>query len=346
MMCKLRAVMWALAGLTLCTCIASVRWFLLSDRLAAEQRIPLSTPTAESRSWSRTNQEMKRRKAIVDHFCHDSFWQGAAANGIPGSGIPTAGEDPITEELVNNLSMLNNLIVDDKNHMLYCYVPKVACTNWKRMMLILTGATNLTQPLSIPADSVHRKNVFTKLSDLEPDGIRHRLQTYRKFLFVRHPIERVVSAFRNKFEKNYTSSAYFKKRFGVKIIKKYRQGIEPDDVPETGDGVKFSEFISYLIDTKSEYLNEHWAPVSNMCHPCLVRFQIIGKYETLADDAEYILRLVGAPPTIHFPEVIPSKTTALVESYVDTLTPRQKQGLIRIYENDFRIFNYNFRNLI
>ncbi|KAK7074936.1 Carbohydrate sulfotransferase 11, partial [Halocaridina rubra] len=179
-----------------------------------------------------------------------------------------------------------------------------------------------------------------------PDAIKHRLRTYKKFLFVRHPIERVLSAFRNKFEKNYTSSAYFKKRFGVKIIKKYRSGIYPEEVPETGDGVKFSEFISYLIDTKPENLNEHWAPVSSMCHPCHVRYHIIGKYETLAADAEYILRLVGAPPFVHFPEVIPSKTTAVVESYVDTLTTRQKQGLVKIYEDDFRIFNYHFRNLI
>lgn len=118
-----------------------------------------------------------------------------------------------------------------------------------------------------PADS----NMCFRIP-FQPDAIRHRLQTYTKFLFVRHPIERVLSAFRNKFQKNYTSSAYFKKRFGVKIIRKYRQGISPADVPATGDGVKFSEFVSYLIDTKRSQLNEHWAPVSDMCHPCSVRF--------------------------------------------------------------------------
>lgn len=345
MMCRLRAFMWALVGLTVCTCIASVRWFFLSDHFVTDQRVSLATPTAESHSWSRIAREMKRRKSIVDRACPQDLWR-EGVKWSSGSGMTSALEDPITEELVNNPTMLSNLIVDDKNHILYCYVPKVACTNWKRMMLILSGATNLTEPLSIPADSVHRKKVFTKLSDLEPEGIRHRLHTYKKFLFVRHPIERVLSAFRNKFEKNYTSSAYFKKRFGVKIIKKYRQGIEPEDVPETGDGVKFAEFISYLIDTKPEYLNEHWAPVSSMCHPCSVRYQVIGKYETLAEDAEYILRLIGAPPSVHFPAVIPSKTTAVVESYVDTLTMRQKQGLIKIYEHDFRIFNYHFKNLI
>lgn len=45
-MCRLRAFMWALVGLTVCTCIASVRWFFLSDHFVTDQRVPLATPTA------------------------------------------------------------------------------------------------------------------------------------------------------------------------------------------------------------------------------------------------------------------------------------------------------------
>ncbi|KAG7155929.1 carbohydrate sulfotransferase 11-like isoform X1 [Homarus americanus] len=341
MMCRLRAVVWALVGLTLFTCIASVRWFILSATLADKMPLSSNIPASEETlSLSHVTLEMKHRKKAVERACSVDVWPNTFDNGLPSVG------DPITEELVTNPKMLNNLIVDDKNHILYCYVPKVACTNWKRIMLMLMGGTNLTEPHSIPSDSVHRKNVFTKLGDLEPQDIRYRLHTYTKFIFVRHPIERVLSAFRNKFEKNYTSSAYFKKRFGVKIIKKYRKGIDPADIPASGHGVKFSEFVSYLIDTKTDQLNEHWAPVSTMCYPCSVRYDYVGKYETLAEDSEYILREVGAPPSIQFPEVIPSKTTAYVDPYFDTLSKNQQQDLIRIYEDDFRVFDYHFRNLI
>ncbi|KAK7074937.1 Carbohydrate sulfotransferase 11, partial [Halocaridina rubra] len=168
-MCRLRAVMWALVGLTICTCIASVRWFLLSDRLGTAQRMPLTTPTAEAHSWSKIAREMKKRKTFVDRACPEDLWRvgGVLEGGSSGSGLTMPGEDPVMEELVSNPNMLSNLIVDDKNRILYCYVPKVACTNWKRMMLILMGGSNVTRPLSIPADSVHRKKVFTKLSELE-----------------------------------------------------------------------------------------------------------------------------------------------------------------------------------
>lgn len=78
----------------------------------------------------------------------------------------------------------------------------------------------------------------------------------------------------------------------------------------------------------------------------MYRYQLIGKYETLAEDSEYILRQVGAPPSLHFPDVIPSKTTAFVEPYFDTLSKKQQRDLIKIYEDDFRIFDYHFRNFI
>lgn len=57
------------------------------------------------------------------------------------------------EEL--NISKLNHILVDHNHKLLYCYVPKVACTNWKRVLMVLTGQSNATNLMNIPADLAH-----------------------------------------------------------------------------------------------------------------------------------------------------------------------------------------------
>ena len=49
------------------------------------------------------------------------------------------------------------------------------------------------------------------------------LETYKKFMFVRHPFDRVLSAYKDKLENEDKKSNYnFHKEIGLKIKKKYR----------------------------------------------------------------------------------------------------------------------------
>lgn len=79
-----------------------------------------------------------------------------------------------TRELLTNTSQPSNfskfqmehMYVDVKHRAMYCYVPKVGCTNWKRLFMILTGRSKAAQPMDIRADEVHsyRKYGFSRLS--------------------------------------------------------------------------------------------------------------------------------------------------------------------------------------
>lgn len=88
------------------------------------------------------------------------------------------------------------------------------------MLLIAIGKWPGNDPLEIPADLAHSPDAFPRLSNYSLPEIKEKLSAYNKLIVVRHPLERLLSAFRNKLEaKNEKSSMYFQQRFGKRIIK-------------------------------------------------------------------------------------------------------------------------------
>lgn len=240
---------------------------------------------------------------------------------------------------------LDHLIVDDDHKLIYCYVPKVACTNWKRVMLVLSGilGKNVTDPLQIAADQSHIKDRLPNLSLFTKEEVESRLKEYTKFMFVRHPFERLLSAFRNKFEKPF--SDYFLIRYGRNIIKRYRKN-PPKASLQKGSGVTFSEFMHYLADAKAiaaDGSNEHWVQYNTLCNPCTIHFDIIGKYETLNDDANFVLKSAKVNELVQFPSRrMRTRTVDLVQQYMDGIPPSDVKSLLRAYRLDFEMFEYTW----
>ncbi len=190
-------------------------------------------------------------------------------------------------------TLLQHILVNDEHRFLYCYVPKVACSNWKRVLKVLSG-TLANVDVKVKMD--HRADLVF-LSDFPPEEIRHRLRHYFKFMFVREPMARLLSAYRNKFGE---IEAY-QRKYGAEIIRRYRKGYAKDK-KIAGNDVTFTEFVRYLLDEDPERMNEHWMPIYNLCQPCAIGYDFIGSYERLESDATYVLERVGAPQHVRFPE--------------------------------------------
>jgi len=98
---------------------------------------------------------------------------------------------------VINTVDFTNIYVDDVHKYLYCKVEKVASTTWKRVLILLTGKLNATRSSEIGFSAAHMPYGFlNQLAAYPRQQVQRRLRNYFKFVFIREPLERFVSAFR------------------------------------------------------------------------------------------------------------------------------------------------------
>ncbi|XP_038647075.1 carbohydrate sulfotransferase 14 [Scyliorhinus canicula] len=233
-------------------------------------------------------------------------------------------------------NLLKHILVNDEYKFLYCYVPKVACSNWKRVIKVLNGALDNVH-VQIKMD---HKNDLVFLGDLKNSEIKYRLKHYYKFLFVRDPMERLLSAYRNKFGE---IEAY-QRRYGMEIVRRYRKNVGQS----RGDDVTFTEFLQYLVDEDVETMNEHWMPIYNLCQPCAVTYDYIGSYERLQSDARHVLQRVGAPRSVEFPQRqawYKPITKETLHYYLCKVPQGLLNELLPKYILDFSLYAYPFPNV-
>ena len=235
------------------------------------------------------------------------------------------------------------MLVSNRYKTLFCYVPKVACSNWKRVFLILEGHFNTTAEVN--ESYVHNL-------ELEIDSLRNypkmevdlMLQTYKKVVFVREPMERILSAYLNKFAHDNEDRKYHHK-YGIDIIQKYRKNFTGEVTDELY--TTFNEFVQYLIDLEPlhEKRDEHWNLQYNLCSPYIINYDFIGKYGNLKSDAARALEFMGASDVITFPATTKLKpkgqqTKALMKKFYSLITEEEFNQLLKVYDKDYETFEF------
>ncbi|KAM9305997.1 carbohydrate sulfotransferase 12 [Gastrophryne carolinensis] len=287
--------------------------------------------------------EQQERKLNLRRFCENSSFD-----------FPTKGRN--FDDIPNK--ELDHLIVDDRHGIIYCYVPKVACTNWKRVMIVLSESLldsnnqPYEDPLLIPREDVHNTSshlTFNKFWRRYGKFSRHmmkiKLKKYTKFIFVRDPFVRLISAFRSKFE---LENEDFYRSFAVPILTRFSNLTKiPNSASEaftSGAIPTFAQFIQYLLDARTEEqkpFNEHWRQVYRLCHPCQIDYDFVGKLETLDEDALQLLRQLDIDSLFQFPPSYRNKTaSSWEEDWFSKIPLEWRQKLYKLYEPDFVLFGY------
>lgn len=216
-------------------------------------------------------------------------------------------------------------------------------------MLVLSGKFDIADLLSIPRLKVHEKNEMRKLAVVEPTAfVKEGVGNYTKFIFVRHPFERLVSAYESKFGSTVIDDRY-QRGVGTNIIRKYRQNPTAISL-EKGDDVTFVEFVNFIIDKwklPKERMDAHWLSAIELCFPCSIEYDFIGKVETLEQDVSFLLQKLNETdliPSFQEKQKAPNTTQSVWRQTMKQLNQQQMEDLISIYAADFQIFGYPLDN--
>lgn len=214
-------------------------------------------------------------------------------------------------------------IVIEKLKFVFCFIPKVSCTAWKK---VLYRAENDGKSIETYA---HDKKIFKWLKDYPPQERKEILDSYYKAMFVREPIERLASAYRSQ-----KGQPWFKRRI--------HPGISNEELKFVG--TTFPEFMrgDLLRNNKTSLqTNQHWRSYELIC-PCEVNYDFIGHFENLPKEAPELLKMMGVDQFVNFPAYHPSKTEPYVLEYYSQLTKDELLKIGQIFELDFKLFGYNF----
>ncbi|CAN0071378.1 unnamed protein product [Lampetra fluviatilis] len=240
-------------------------------------------------------------------------------------------------------SVASRIFVSDRLSLLYCEVPKAGCTNWKRLLMVLEGR-HPGPPEVISREEAHSSGALVRLDSLEPSEQRWRLQNYTSVLFVREPMERLVSAFRDKLQR---PNPYYQSTVGRSIISRYRRNASAESL-STGRDVTFGEFARFLLDPLRPpgSADPHWEAAHRLCLPCALPYGFVGKLESAPQDSDVLLRRAGAPRGLAYPQAARGRgrgresSVSLAGRYLSLLSAATRRALYAAYYRDYALFGY------
>jgi len=266
------------------------------------------------------------------------------------------------------------------NGMTWCPVFKAGSTNWKQFFCKLYSPTAYQESVAMAENPD-----LLLANNIEPYCHIAKLDRFRKgtgpakgpgkvqFLTVRHPYDRLVSAYNNKLKD--CKGTYFTKTVMLDILKEYRLGADPaqssgqleaarteclkpalNRTIDPGNpymmplGATFPEFIQYIVKLfkAGNAQNGHWAPVVSTCKLCQQRYDVIERFETLQRDHHYLfykldkMKLYPLMANRHdYPtDWLHKATSRPVIDYFKTLDKDLLWYLELLYKKDFELLGY------
>lgn len=227
-------------------------------------------------------------------FLKSFFSQKASSiSDSNSSGSQTHSSSPDRWPLIEPRRSLSDIPITPRNlyfltreDVLYCYIPKNACSRFKRLLRKREGFMDWRD-----RSRIHGKNGLQRLSWLSRAQALDRLSddNVKKFVVVRDPFSRLVSAYQNKVATPWPDQ---RTDFWNKHLRKECPGmINTMTMPKEGSLLSLVEFLKCLLSSDNiEPSNEHWRPQTQLCGLDFIHYDIYLHLETLVEDVSRLMQ--------------------------------------------------------
>ncbi len=177
-------------------------------------------------------------------------------------------------------------VVNHYHKVIYCAIPKNACTFFKSIMLEFSDTPAEDSQLSRDLHSYVSQNMTLgcredelKLKDI------YQKNDYFCFAVLRNPFSRLVSGYLSKFMGKRPNERY------QKIIDEVYQTTRLSN--KTQQSITFSQFIHHLARTEDYNLDPHWRPQHTFLGEGQIKFDFVGQLEGMETVAQVLENEVG-----------------------------------------------------
>lgn len=185
-----------------------------------------------------------------------------------------------------------------------------------------------------PLRSIHAEHRLPTPDEVGWDHVIDMLngQAFR-FSFVRDPIRRVESAYRNK-----VASLTSRGRGGARRIRVLQTALGLDESPEAD--LSFDQFIAaldVLAEKDALTMDAHWRPQHFNLMDGLVNYDLVGRLETFEADLARVREATGMPdvPIEVWRNASATSPASLFDGRKDLI-----RKVRRIYARDFELYGY------
>ncbi|ROT72651.1 chondroitin 4-sulfotransferase [Penaeus vannamei] len=226
------------------------------------------------------------------------------------------------------------LYYSQKYNILGCLIAKAGVTTWKVHLNRMLGRDgNLENTDDIKAIKMMPLSKLTRLV-IAGDVTR--------VINVRHPIDRLVSAYKNKF---YNGQPTIPGEKFTNFFQKAQKLLGRPWQRGTATSISFPEFLQYVLEESKSGLstmNCHWRPIHSVCLPCTAKYKYIMKLETIEEDLAFLkeeldIREMNVTLKMNVNKKQEGRTS---DDYFRGLPVDLLAGVRRLYEYDFTLFDY------